>query len=164
MVCAARGPRKPVRSYASSARIAHPIPQDAAAMAKLDHLTLPVKQCVHSREWYLAHLGLKVEFEVPERRTVALEDDSGFTMFLVEAPAESFTASCTLAFQVEDVEATHRALSARGVIFEKSPAENSSGATARSSATPTVISSTCGMSEACRPTAEAPRPRPQVDT
>ena len=90
-------------------------------MAKLDHLTLPVKHCSQSRDWYLAHLGLKVEFEVPERSTVALQDDSGFTMFLVEAPAESFTASCTLTFQVDDVETTHRALTARGVIFDKSP-------------------------------------------
>jgi catechol 2,3-dioxygenase-like lactoylglutathione lyase family enzyme len=90
-------------------------------MVKLDHLTLPVSEPARSRDWYLAHLELKVEFEVPERATVALQDDSGFTLFLVASPAGSFTASCTLAFQVDDVESTHRALAAQGVVFEKSP-------------------------------------------
>jgi len=38
-----------------------------------------------SRDWYVATLGLKVEFEVPDRRTIALQDSEGFAIFL-QAP------------------------------------------------------------------------------
>jgi len=69
----------------------------------------------------MRNLGLKVEFEIPERQTVALQDDSDLTLFFVERPAEQFTSSCTLAFQVDDVELKYRELSDRGIIFEKSP-------------------------------------------
>src|SRR5262245_29851433 len=90
-------------------------------MVKLNHLTIPVTQHSHSREWYTGNLGLKVEFEVPERKTVALRDDNDFTLFLVEEAEGRFMPSCTLTFQVDDVESTYRALSARDVIFQKSP-------------------------------------------
>jgi catechol 2,3-dioxygenase-like lactoylglutathione lyase family enzyme len=83
--------------------------------------TIPVTQDSRSREWYTRNLGLKVEFEVPERKTVALRDDNDFTLFLVEEAEGRFMPSCTLTFQVDDVESTYRALSARDVIFQKSP-------------------------------------------
>jgi lactoylglutathione lyase len=89
-------------------------------MVRLDHLTLPVRQHARSRDWYTANLGLKVEFEARDRKTVALQDDGGFTLFFVESE-EPFTAVCTLAFRVDDVEATYRELSARGVAFGKAP-------------------------------------------
>jgi uncharacterized glyoxalase superfamily protein PhnB len=61
-----------------------------------------------------------VEFEIPQRKTVALQDDSDLTLFLyvAENPAAS---SCTLTFQVDDVDSKYRELAARGVVFEKSP-------------------------------------------
>ncbi len=90
-------------------------------MIKLNHLTIPVGDHTQSREWYTTNLGLKVEFEISERKTVALQDDSDLTLFLVETGSEQFTPSCTLAFQVDDVELKYRELSRRGVIFEKSP-------------------------------------------
>jgi catechol 2,3-dioxygenase-like lactoylglutathione lyase family enzyme len=90
-------------------------------MIKLNHLTIPVGDHSRSREWYTRNLGLKVEFEIPERKTVALQDDSDLTLFLVERGSEHFMPSCTLAFQVDDVELKHSELSSRGVIFEKSP-------------------------------------------
>jgi predicted enzyme related to lactoylglutathione lyase len=66
------------------------------------------------------NLGLGVEFEVAERKTVALQDHAGFTLFLVESD-EIHSTPCTLAFQVDDLERTHRELSSRGVVFEKAP-------------------------------------------
>ena len=89
-------------------------------MVRLDHLTIPVKQHTVSRDWYVSNLGLKVEFEVAERKTVALQDDAGFTLFLVESD-DIRSTPCTLAFQVDDVETTYRDLSSRNVAFEKAP-------------------------------------------
>jgi catechol 2,3-dioxygenase-like lactoylglutathione lyase family enzyme len=43
-------------------------------MMKFDHLSLPVSDLDRSRAWYVSVLGLKVEFEVPDSRTVALND------------------------------------------------------------------------------------------
>ena len=90
-------------------------------MIRLNHLTIPVGKHSVSREWYTCNLGLKVEFEVPERKTVALQDDGDLTLFLVESSQAPVGLSCTLTFQVDDVEAKHRELSARGVTFEKAP-------------------------------------------
>ena len=88
-------------------------------MIRLDHLAIPVRDPERSRDWYTTHFGFKVEFEVPERRTVALQDDAGLTLFLVESA--DVTPSCTLTFQVRDVEAKHREMTKRGVRFEKAP-------------------------------------------
>ena len=88
-------------------------------MIRVDHLSIPVHDHRRSREWYTKHFGFTVEFEVPERRTVALRDDADLTLFLVES--EHVAPSCTLTFQVDDVESKYRELSAAGVTFEKSP-------------------------------------------
>jgi len=90
-------------------------------MIRLNHLTIPVKEYSVSREWYTSNLGLKVEFEVPERKTVALQDDDDLTLFLAGSPQAQVTPCCTLAFQVDDVEVKYRELSAHGVNFEKAP-------------------------------------------
>jgi catechol 2,3-dioxygenase-like lactoylglutathione lyase family enzyme len=89
-------------------------------MIRLDHLAIPVRDVARSRDWYTANFGLRVEFEVPERKTAALIDDAGLTLFLTET-SDAIAASCTMAFQVDDVEAKHRELSAAGVAFEKAP-------------------------------------------
>ena len=47
---------------------------------KFDHLNIPVSSLERSRDWYVSTLGLKLEFEVPDRRTVALQDGEGFTI------------------------------------------------------------------------------------
>jgi catechol 2,3-dioxygenase-like lactoylglutathione lyase family enzyme len=90
-------------------------------MIRLDHLAIPVRNHARSREWYTRHFGFRVEFEVPERKTVALQDDGGLTLFLVENPDHQVAPSCTLTFQVDDVESKYRELSGAGVPFEKSP-------------------------------------------
>jgi uncharacterized glyoxalase superfamily protein PhnB len=93
----------------------------AATRVHLDHLALPVAQLARSRDWYMRHIGLELEFEVPQNKTVALKDDGGITVFLYERPDAQGNASCTLTFQVHDVDAKHRELSSNGIVFEKSP-------------------------------------------
>ena len=90
-------------------------------MAKLDHLAIFVREVHRSREWYTKNLGLKVEFEIPHLNAVALQDEGGFTIFLGERPGETIAPSCVLTFQVDDVEAKYRELSASGVSFKHSP-------------------------------------------
>ena len=90
-------------------------------MIRLDHLAIPVRNHERSREWYTNTLGLRVEFEIPGRKTIALQDDADLTLFVYEPPDGEVKPSCTMAFQVDDVDAKYRELSARGVAFEKSP-------------------------------------------
>jgi catechol 2,3-dioxygenase-like lactoylglutathione lyase family enzyme len=90
-------------------------------MVRLDHLAIPVRDHARSRDWYTTHFGFRVEFEVPERKTVALQDDGDLTLFLVERTDEPIAPSCTFSLQVDDVEVTYRELAARGLSFEKPP-------------------------------------------
>jgi catechol 2,3-dioxygenase-like lactoylglutathione lyase family enzyme len=92
-------------------------------MMKFDHLSLPVSDLDRSREWYVTALGLKVEFEVPDRRTVALQDGEGFAIFLQEKLGV-LPNGTALWFQVDDVDATYVAWSARGVVFAHGPQKN----------------------------------------
>ena len=90
-------------------------------MTKLDHLTIRVRNLDAGRAWYIGHLGLKLEFEVPGRRTVALQDDAGLTLFLDETAGDVAAEGVVLTFQVDDVEETHRRLVAAGVSFVAPP-------------------------------------------
>ena len=90
-------------------------------MIAFDHLRIPVSDLARSRAWYTATLGLTVEFEVPDRHTVALQDGRDFTIFLQQVPAPVAPAGAALWFRVDDVEATFRAWSARGVAFAHGP-------------------------------------------
>lgn len=92
-------------------------------MLTFDHLALPVADCIASRDWYVGTLGMTVEFESQERRTVAARDTSDFTIFLVQtAPPPSSGAGIALWFRVADVDAAHAALAGRGVSFSHPPA------------------------------------------
>lgn len=90
-------------------------------MMKLDHLRVPVSDLTRSRRWYVETLGLKVEFEVPDRRTVALQDGEGFAIFLQQVDSAVVPNGCALWFQVNDVEASFAEWSARGVQFSHGP-------------------------------------------
>ena len=90
-------------------------------MLKFDHLSIPVADLDRSRAWYVETLGLAVEFEVPERRTVALQDSDGFALFLLEAPLPVGADGYAMWFKVDDVNATFAAWSARGVAFAHGP-------------------------------------------
>lgn len=90
-------------------------------MIKLDHLTIAVSDHKRSQEWYMTHFGFTLEFEVPQRATVALQDDADFTLFLTKNLALAPHPSCILTLQVDDVEAKYRELSAAGVTFVSPP-------------------------------------------
>ena len=90
-------------------------------MVKFDHMTLPVSNSRASRDWYVANFGFKVEFEIPDRKTVALQDDAGFTIFLFEPQGGISGPKCGLTFQVNNVDEKYRELAARGVPFTESP-------------------------------------------
>ncbi len=90
-------------------------------MIRLDHLAIPVRDSAGSRVWYTDNFGFQVEIDVPERKTVGLKDDAGFTLFLEESSGAEVSPSCKFALQVDDVESTYRALSARGLKFENAP-------------------------------------------
>ena len=90
-------------------------------MLKFDHLRLPVTDLARSRDWYIRTLGLKVEFEVSEQQTVALQDSGDFTIFLQEVQSPVQPNGCALWFQVTDVDATYAAWSARGIVFSHAP-------------------------------------------
>jgi catechol 2,3-dioxygenase-like lactoylglutathione lyase family enzyme len=92
-------------------------------MMKFDHLSLPVSDLERSRKWYVGTLGLRVEFEVPERRTVALQDGEGFAIFLQETSGPR-PGGCALWFQVDDVDAVSAAWQARGIVFSHGPQKN----------------------------------------
>jgi len=90
-------------------------------MMKFDHLSISVTDRVRSCDWYVATLGLKVEFEISERRTIALQDSEGFTIFLQETSSPVSPGGCAMWFQVADVDAAFSEWSARGVEFTHSP-------------------------------------------
>lgn len=90
---------------------------------KFDHLNIPVSDLARSRDWYISTLGLKVEFEVPDRRTVALQDGEGFAIFLQEK-GNVVPNGIALWFQVDDVDATFVEWSARDVVFVHGPQKN----------------------------------------
>ena len=90
-------------------------------MMKFDHLAIPVTGLTRSRRWYIETLGLKVEFEVPERQAVALQDSDGFTVFLQQAPSAVQPNGCALYFQVDDVDAKFTEWAGRGIEFSHGP-------------------------------------------
>ena len=92
-------------------------------MMKFDHLNIPVSNLERSRDWYISTLGLKVEFEVPDRRTTSLQDGEGFAIFLQENPSGAAPNGTALWFQVDDVDATFAAWSGRGVAFAHGPSK-----------------------------------------
>ena len=90
-------------------------------MIKFDHLTIPVTDLNRSRAWYVEALGLAVEFEVPDRQTVALQDTDDFTIFLQQAPSAVQPNGCALYSRVADVEPAFAERSGRGVAFSHPP-------------------------------------------
>ncbi len=92
-------------------------------MVRLNHLSIQVRDHLRSRDWYIRHFGFTLEIDLSEHGVVGIKDDGDFTLFLERRADGRFTPSCTLTLQVDDVHATHRELSARGLSFEKAPQE-----------------------------------------
>jgi catechol 2,3-dioxygenase-like lactoylglutathione lyase family enzyme len=89
-------------------------------MMRLDHMSLPVSDWRRSRDWWRDVLGFKVEFEIPDRASVAMVDETDLTVFLQTGEV---IANATLGFtiQVDDVEAKHADLVTAGVAFVHPP-------------------------------------------
>ena len=90
-------------------------------MPTFDHLTLPVSDWIRARDWYVRHVGMKVEFEVAERQTAALQDDAGFTIFVEQSDVPTSSKSTALYFRVRDIGAIHRTLIAAGAQIQHGP-------------------------------------------
>lgn len=90
-------------------------------MLKFDHLTIPVSSWTASRDWYVETLGLAVEFEIPDGKTAAVQDEHDFTLFLAQGAVPSVPAAFALYFQVEDVRKLYDSLSERGMRFNHPP-------------------------------------------
>jgi predicted enzyme related to lactoylglutathione lyase len=90
-------------------------------MLKFDHMALPVTNVRRSRDWYVKILGFKVEFENPKTKTIAIQDQAGFTIFLNHTAARIAGAKCTMVIQVKDVDRKHRELARRGIKFINAP-------------------------------------------
>jgi hypothetical protein len=76
-------------------------------MVRLDHLALPVRHCKASRDWCKRHIGLELEFQIPEPKTAAIKEDADLTSFLNDRDV----ASCPgLAFTIpiDEVEIRYR--------------------------------------------------------
>jgi len=114
-------------------------------MIRFDHLRIPVADLARSRSWYVDTLRLKVEFEVPDRQTVALQDSGDFTIFLQEVPSPVNPVGCALWFQVADVDATLPSGWPAGSSSRMVRASRT-GATGLSSKTPTDTAFVCGTS------------------
>ena len=116
-------------------------------MIRFDHLRIPVTDLARSRRWYVDTLGLKVEFEVPDRQTVALQDSGDFTIFLQEAPSPVNPNGCAVRCGFRSPTSTRRLPSGRGAVSSSRMARASrTGATGLSSKTPTDTSFVCGTS------------------
>jgi predicted enzyme related to lactoylglutathione lyase len=90
-------------------------------MIKFDHLRIPVSDLARSREWHVTTLGLTVEFEVADQRSVALNDSEGFAIFLQQIASPVVPNGCAMWFQVEDVDRAHAEWISRGIRFVHPP-------------------------------------------
>ena len=88
-------------------------------MVKFDHMSLPVTNIRRSRDWYVKHLGFKVEFE--RGGITAIQDSAGFTIFLSKAAKSLAGARITLTMQVKSVDRKHQELARKGIKFVNSP-------------------------------------------
>ena len=92
---------------------------------RLNHLMLIVRNLAQSSDWYVSKLGLKVEFEVPEIKFAALEDDSGFGFLLQEGQISGDpAANIAIYFEADDVDELHHRLEQLGVAFDHAPRKN----------------------------------------
>ena len=93
-------------------------------MIKFDHMSLPVAEPEKSKDWYVANFGFAVEFEIPERGIVAIQDSADFTIFLYPAPGPLGDVRPGFTLQVDNVDDKHAELAAGGLEFKEAPARH----------------------------------------
>ena len=92
-------------------------------MARLNHLTLFVRDRSTATDWYVQNLNLEVEFEVPETTTTAVRDPDDFTIFLMERSSIDDAPRCVLYFEVDDVDAEYQRIRHGGAAVAHPPRE-----------------------------------------
>jgi catechol 2,3-dioxygenase-like lactoylglutathione lyase family enzyme len=90
-------------------------------VARLDHISLAVKDWRASRDWWRGKLGFEVEFELEGAGVAAMRDEADLTVFLGQADDVIVPPGLALTVQVADVDAKHAELTAVGVAFEHPP-------------------------------------------
>jgi lactoylglutathione lyase len=97
---------------------------------KVDYIMVNVSDMSRSVAFYRDILGLSLKFESPGwsefqtgATTLALHQIRARVAGLGPAPAEPVAGTCSIGFSVEDLDATHRELSARGAPFALAPTE-----------------------------------------
>jgi catechol 2,3-dioxygenase-like lactoylglutathione lyase family enzyme len=97
-------------------------------MVKLDHLSIPVSDWRRTRDWYVEHLGFRIEFEAPAGGreglgVVALQDDAGLTLFGEQLRGAIQTGQASYTIQVENVDDLHQRLVSAGLGFKAAPSK-----------------------------------------
>jgi lactoylglutathione lyase len=97
---------------------------------KVDYVMVNVSDMSGSVAFYRDILGLALKFESPGwsefqtgATTLALHQGRARVGGEGRAPAEPAAGTCSIGFSVEDLEATHRQLAARGAQFVMPPTE-----------------------------------------
>jgi lactoylglutathione lyase len=97
---------------------------------KVDYIKVNVSDMSRSVAFYRDILGLSLKFESPGwsefqtgATTLALHRIRARVGSADQAPAEPLAGTCSIAFSVEDLEATHRELAARGAQIFLAPTE-----------------------------------------
>ena len=96
-------------------------------MGRFDHLGIQVRNYTVARDWYVNALGLKVDFEKPERGFGYLKDEAEFALYLGEVRNAPASTGASLWYQVADVDAFHRGRVAMGVVFDHGPQKTAWG-------------------------------------
>jgi lactoylglutathione lyase len=99
-------------------------------LSKVDYIMVNVSDMSRSVAFYRDILGLSLKFESPGwsefqtgATTLALHLIRARAGGEGRAPAEPGAGTCSIGFSVEDLEATHRKLTARGAQFVLAPTE-----------------------------------------
>jgi len=98
--------------------------------SKVDYIKVNVSDMSRSVAFYRDILGLSLKFESPGwsefqtgATTLALHQKRARVGGEGGAPTEPLAGTCSIGFSVEDLEATHRELAARGAQFVLAPTE-----------------------------------------
>ncbi|HTW78547.1 MAG TPA: VOC family protein [Terracidiphilus sp.] len=90
-------------------------------MIKLDHLNISISNYPNSRDWYVRHVGLKVEFENVAAGVGGLSGDGDVELILTQGKLPSGERDCALTFQCDSVHGKYDELSALGLSFVHPP-------------------------------------------
>jgi lactoylglutathione lyase len=98
--------------------------------SKVDYIMVNVLDMSRSVAFYRDILGLSLKFESPGwsefqtgATTLALHQIRTRSGGESQAPAEPVAGTCSIGFSVDDLDATHRELAARGAPFVLAPTE-----------------------------------------